>query len=69
MILSELSGLSRKPPPLAKNYPVDDFLLGGGSTSLKEIMEYLEAHSTEIDELCLGYCWEDRKINNKEENI
>ena len=35
MILSELSDLSRKPPPLAKNYPVDDFLLGGGSTSLK----------------------------------
>ena len=33
MILSEMSGLSRKPSLLAKNYPVDDFLLGGGSRS------------------------------------
>ena len=32
MMLSEISGLSRKPPLLAKNEPVDDFLLGGGST-------------------------------------
>lgn len=35
---------------------------------IKEIMEYLEAHSKEIDELCNGYDWEDREIDNKEES-
>ena len=29
-------------------------------------MEYLENHSTEINELCVGYDFEDRKIMNKE---
>lgn len=29
---------------------------------IKEIMEYLESHSTEIDELCAGYDWEGRKV-------
>ena len=27
---------------------------------IKEIMEYLESHSTEINELCNGYDWGDR---------
>ena len=29
---------------------------------IKEIMEYLESHSKEINDLCIGYDWEDRKI-------
>lgn len=29
---------------------------------IKEIMEYLESHSKEIDDLCVGYDWEDRNI-------
>lgn len=33
---------------------------------IKEIMEYLENHSVEINELCVGYDFEDRKIMNKE---
>lgn len=31
---------------------------------IKEIMEYLERHSSEINELCSGYDWEDRTIKN-----
>ena len=31
-----------------------------------EIMEYLESHSKEINDLCVGYDWEDRKIISKE---
>lgn len=30
-------------------------------TLMKEIMEYLESHKKEIDELCNGYDWEFRK--------
>ena len=30
-------------------------------TLIKEIMEYLEAHRQEINELCSGYAWEYRK--------
>ena len=30
-------------------------------TLMKEIMEYLESHRTEITELCNGYDWEFRK--------
>ena len=33
---------------------------------IKEIMEYLESHSKEINDLCVGYDWEDRKIMNEE---
>ena len=33
---------------------------------IKEIMEYLESHSKEINDLCVGYDWEDRKIINEE---
>lgn len=33
---------------------------------IKEIMEYLEIHSLEINELCSGYDWEDREIKNVE---
>ena len=29
---------------------------------IKEIMEYLESHREEINDLCVGYDWEDRKI-------
>ena len=29
---------------------------------IKEIMEYLESHKEEINDLCVGYDWEDRKI-------
>lgn len=32
---------------------------------IKEIMEYLESHKEEIDNLCIGYDWEDREIINK----
>lgn len=34
---------------------------------IKEIMEYLESHSKEIDDLCYGYDWEDREIINESE--
>lgn len=34
--------------------------------SLKEIMEYLESHSKEINDLCVGYDWEDRKVINED---
>ena len=33
---------------------------------IKEIMEYLENHKEEIDDLCTGYDWEDRKIMDEE---
>ena len=33
---------------------------------IKEIMEYLESHKEEINDLCVGYDWEDRKIINEE---
>ena len=33
---------------------------------IKEIMEYLESHSKEINDLCIGYDWEDRKIIDEE---
>ena len=33
---------------------------------IKGIMEYLESHKEEINDLCAGYDWEDRKIINKE---
>lgn len=33
---------------------------------IKEIMEYLENHKEEIDDLCVGYDWEDRKIMDEE---
>ena len=33
---------------------------------IKEIMEYLENHKDEIDDLCVGYDWEDRKIMDEE---
>ena len=33
---------------------------------IKEIMEYLESHSKEINDLCVEYDWEDRKIINEE---
>ena len=33
----------------------------------KEIMEYLEAHKEEINDLCSGYDWEDRKIINEDD--
>lgn len=33
---------------------------------IKEIMEYLEENSTEINGLCCGYDWEDRKIKENE---
>ena len=33
---------------------------------IKEIMEYLESHREEINHLCVGYDWEDRKIINEE---
>ena len=29
---------------------------------IKEIMEYLESNKEEINDLCVGYDWEDRKI-------
>lgn len=32
---------------------------------IKDIMEYLEAHSTEINKLCAGYNWEDREIKDE----
>ena len=32
---------------------------------IKDIMEYLETHSTEINELCAGYDWEDRDIDTE----
>ena len=35
LILSEESGLSRKPPPQAKHLSVNDASAGGGSMSLK----------------------------------
>ena len=31
---------------------------------IKKIMEYLESHKEEINDLCVGYDWEDRKIIN-----
>lgn len=34
-------------------------------TLVKEIMEYLESHGEDIRELCNGYSWEDRKINDE----
>lgn len=34
---------------------------------IKEIMEYLESHREEINDLCVGYDWEDRKIINEED--
>jgi len=36
---------------------------------IKEIMKYLESHSTEIDELCTGYDWEGREINSEEKPV
>ena len=33
---------------------------------IKEIMEYLESHKEEINELCVGYDWEDREVINEE---
>ena len=33
---------------------------------IKEIMEYLEKHKEEIDNLCVGYDWEDRVIMDEE---
>ena len=39
LILSELSGPT-EPPPLAKNYPLDDFLLDGGSKSQAVLLNY-----------------------------
>ena len=33
---------------------------------IKEIMEYLESHKEEINDLCVGYDWEDREIINEE---
>lgn len=33
---------------------------------IKEIMEYLETHKEEINDLCIGYDWEDREIINEE---
>lgn len=30
-------------------------------TLIKEIMEYLEAHSNDINKLCYGFCWDDRE--------
>ena len=35
---------------------------------IKEIMEYLESHSTEINKLCREYDWENRDIENVESN-
>lgn len=29
-------------------------------------MEYLESHSKEINDLCVGYAWEDREIINED---
>lgn len=34
-------------------------------TLIKEIMEYLESHGEDIRELCNGYSWEDRKIDDE----
>lgn len=34
-------------------------------TLIKEIMEYLESHSTEINELCNGYDWKYRKLDEE----
>ena len=39
----------RKPPPLAKNDPVDDFLLGGGSTPQESIVQMLGGAHIKID--------------------
>lgn len=36
---------------------------------IKEIMEYLEIHSKEINELCSGYDWEDREIDSEEKSV
>ena len=33
---------------------------------IKEIMEYLESNKEEINDLCVGYDWEDREIINEE---
>lgn len=33
---------------------------------IKEIMEYLESHKEEINELCIGYDWEDREVMDEE---
>jgi hypothetical protein len=32
---------------------------------IKDIMEYIENHSTEINELLDGYCWEDREYEDE----
>lgn len=36
---------------------------------IKEIMEYLEKNSAEINELCCGYDWEDREIDAEEKSV
>ena len=33
---------------------------------IKEIMECLESHKEEINDLCVGYDWEDREFINEE---
>lgn len=33
---------------------------------IKEIMEYLESNSKEINDLCVGFDWEDREVINEE---
>lgn len=33
---------------------------------IKEIMEYLGFHKEEINDLCVGYDWEDREVINEE---
>lgn len=36
---------------------------------IKDIMEYLMSHSQEINDLCIGYDWQDRKIIDEESKI
>lgn len=35
---------------------------------IKEIMEYLESHKKEIEELCYGYVWQNRKDKYEEKD-
>lgn len=48
-----------------EKFNVNDYGLELNEINLiKQIMEYLEAHKKEIEELCYGFNWEERKEKN-----